>query len=301
MEMYQLRYVLSVAKYQNFSRAAAEVCVTPSSLSQQIKKLEDELGVVLFGRTTRSVHLTPAGLEFVENAKKIMLDMVETNNSMQKYVVGESGQITIGNTPALGAYGITSLIATFQRTYPKISLEFHEAECFDLYPLIYNGKIEVAFLTAFDKHKPGKFPLDAYPLVNDEIVLITSTSHPFAAKQVIDLREAAQETFICFSKSSGLFVDTIEACGAAGFKPKFGYDTQYTDTCLGLVAEGLGIAMISSRTVMAAQRKNIAIVRFTPTARRTLSVVFPKKRKLSPVLSNFKNFFIHWLQEREYA
>lgn len=136
-------------------------------------------------------------------------------------------------------------------------------------------------------------------MVNDEIVLITSTAHPFAAREFIDLHEAAEETFICFSKASGLFLDTLEACKRAGFEPNFGYDTQYTDTCLGLVAEGMGIAMISSRTVMAAPRKNIAIVRFKPTALRTLSVVFPKKKKPSPVLSNFKNFFIHWVQENE--
>ncbi len=300
MELYQLKYVLTVAKYRNFSRAATDVCVTPSSLSQQVKKLEDELGVVLFGRTTRSVHLTPAGIEFVENAKKIMLNIAGINKDMQKYVIGESGQISIGNTPALGAYGITSLIASFQKTYPKISLEFHEAECFDLYSLLYSGKIEVAFLTAFGRHKPGKIPLESYPLVNDEIVLITSTSHPFAARQVIDLSEAASETFICFSRSSGLYIDTIEACKQAGFAPNFGYETQYTDTVLGLVAEGMGIAMISSRTVIAAPRKNIAIVRFKPTALRTLSVVFPKKQKMSPVLSNFKNFFIHWAQENEF-
>lgn len=296
MEIYQLKYVLTVAKHQNFSRAAAEVCVTPSSLSQQIKKLEDELGVILFGRTTRSVHLTPAGIEFVENAKKIMQNIDGINIAMQKYVIGESGQIFIGNTPALGAYSITSLIAEFQKTYPKISLDFHEAECFDLYPLLYSGKIDVAFLTAFNKYKPGKIPLESYPLVNDEIVLITSTSHRFAARGTIDLREAAQEVFICFSKASGLFLDTLEACKRAGFEPRFGYNTQYTDTCLGLVAEGMGIAMISGRTIMAAPRKNIAIVRFTPKALRTLSVVFQKKRP-SPVLSNFKNFFIHWIRD----
>jgi DNA-binding transcriptional LysR family regulator len=299
MEISQLKYVLTVAKHQNFSRAANEVCVTPSSLSQQIKKLEDELGVVLFGRTTRSVHLTPAGIEFVENARKIMSEISDINTTMQKYLVGESGQISIGNSPALGAYGITSLIVSFQKTYPKISLDFHEAECFDLYPLLYNGKIDVAFLTAFNKCKPGKMLLESYPLVDDELVIIANTSHPFASREIIDLREASQESFISFSKSSGLFIDTIDACHLAGFEPKFVYDTQYTDTCLGLVAEGMGIAILSSRTVANNSRKNIAVIRFKPTIIRTLSVVFPKKQKTLPVILNFKNFFIQWAQAHE--
>ncbi|HWR42852.1 LysR family transcriptional regulator [Sporomusa sp.] len=299
MEFYQMRYALAVAKYQNFSRAASEVCVTPSSLSQQIKKLEDELGVVLFGRTTRSVHLTPAGLEFVEHAKKIMQTISGINVAMQKYVDGESGQVSIGTIPAIGAFGITPIIASFQKTYPKISLEFHEAECFDLYPLLYGGKIDVAFLTAFDKHKPGKIPLESYPLVRDELVIITSTSHPFASKEIIDLQEASEETFVCLSKSSGAFADTIEACKLSGFEPKFAYAAHYVDTCVGLVAEGMGIAVVSSRIAMSATRKNVAVVRFKPTAIRTVSVVFPKKPKLSSVLSNFKTFFVHWAREND--
>lgn len=299
MEISQLKYMLTLAKHLNFSRAADEVCVTPSSLSQQIKKLEDELGVVLFGRTTRSVHLTPAGVEFIENAQKVLSQISEINVVMQKYIVGESGNISIGNCPALGAYGVTSLIASFQKTYPKISLQFYEAECFDLYPLLCNGKIDVAFLTAFDKCKPGKIPLESYPLVDDELVIIANTSHPFASREIIDLHEASQENFFSFSKSSGLYWDTIDACHLAGFEPRFSYETQYTDTILGLVSEGMGLAMLSSRTVTKNLQKNIAVIRFRPTKIRTLSVVFQKKQKPLPIILNFKNFFINWIKTNE--
>ncbi|WP_110955136.1 LysR family transcriptional regulator [Anaerosinus massiliensis] len=299
MEIFQIRYILAVAKHQNFSRAAEEVCVTPSSLSQQIKKLEDELGVVLFGRTTRSVHLTPAGIEFVENAKKLILDISGINMAMQQYVDGESGKISIGSVPALGAFGITPLIAAFKKNYPKISFEFHEAECFDLYPLLSSGKIDVAFLTAYNKYKPDKMPLESYPLIQDELVIITNTAHRFASREIIDLHEAAEETFISLSKSSGAFTDTIDACKLSGFEPKFGYNSHYVDTCVSLVTEGMGIALLSSRIAKMAcpAGKNIAVVRFKPKAIRTVSVVFPKKKKLSPVVLNFKNFFVHWSQE----
>lgn len=296
MEIVQLKYMLTLAKHLNFSRAADEVCVTPSSLSQQIKKLEEELGVVLFGRTTRSVHLTPAGAEFIENAQKVLAQISEINAVMKKYIVGESGNISIGNCPALGAYGVTSLIALFQKNYPKISLHFYEAECFDLYPLLCSGKIDVAFLTAFNTFEPGKIPVESYPLVDDELVIIANSSHPLASRKVIDLREAAQEDFISFSKASGLYRDTIDACRLSGFEPKFCYENQYTDTILGLVSEGMGIAMLSARTVLKNSQKNIAVIRFQPTKIRTLSVVFLKKQKPLPVISNFKNFFINWVK-----
>nr|WP_092074902.1 LysR family transcriptional regulator [Dendrosporobacter quercicolus]NSL49802.1 LysR family transcriptional regulator [Dendrosporobacter quercicolus DSM 1736]SDN20050.1 DNA-binding transcriptional regulator, LysR family [Dendrosporobacter quercicolus] len=299
MEIAQLKYMLTLAKHLNFSRAADEACVTPSSLSQQIKKLEDELGVALFERTTRSVHLTLAGAEFIESAKKIVSEITEINTIMQKYIVGESGNIFIGNCPAFEAYGMTALIALFQKNYPKISLHFCEAGCLDLYTLLCNGKIDVAFLTTFDKFKPEQFSLESYPLVDDELVIIVNKSHPLASRQIIDLGEVSQERFISFSKSSDFYQDTMDACRQSGFIPQFSYETQYTDTIVGLVAEGMGIAMLSLRLVMKKLPKNVALIRFKPTRIRTLSIVFLKKPKPLPIVLNFKNFFINWSKANE--
>lgn len=296
MELFQINYVLAVAQYRNFTRAAAELCLTPPSLSQQIKKLEDELGVELFIRTTRSVKLTQAGTEFVDRAQKITKDISDIDGIMKKYVAGESGQLSIGCTPAMKSYGISHLISLFSKKYPNILLNFHEAECFDLYEPLYNGKIDLALLTAFDKAEPGKIKLDGYPLVDDEIVIVTCTDHPFASKKVINLKEASEESFILISRTSGVYRDTVDACHHAGFEPKFTYSTQYVDTCLGLVAEGAGIAALSSCLVTQTLWNNIAIVRIRPKIKRTLSLVIPHK-KLSPALKNFKIFLIEAAKE----
>lgn len=291
LELYQLRYVIEVAKYQNFSLAANEVCVTPSSLSQQIKKLEDEIGTCLFERTTRSVHLTSAGKEFVEKAETIMNEISSIDKAMRKYVIGESGHLSIGGTPALKVNGITHSIAQFQKQYPNITLSILEAECFDLYPLLESKKIDVAFLTAFDNHQKGKMTLEGIPLVHDELVLVTNKNHRFASRDVVDLKEAEQEKFIFFCKSSGLYVQTMNACYEAGFEPKGAFETQYVDTCLGLVAEGIGIALVSSNSVENTLWKNIAIIPLKKKVPRIMSLVYPKRKNLSPVLKNFINFF----------
>jgi DNA-binding transcriptional LysR family regulator len=279
-----------VAQYKNFSHAANEIAVTTSSLSQQIKKLEEELGVDLFVRTTRSVHLTSAGAEFIEHSKKVMNDIKDINSSMQKYIIGESGQLSIGSLPAFKAFGIANIVASFQNKYPQIALSIQEAECLDLYPLLFHGDIDVAFLTAFDKYHPNKIPLEAYHLFKDEIVLIVNKEHRFASHQYINLKEAANEKFIAFSKNSGLYLDELDACHSAGFEPDFVYSSQYVDTSLGLVAEGLGVTMLSSQTVMNTQWKNIEIVRIRPQILRTVSLVCLKKNRNSAVISHFINF-----------
>lgn len=290
MEIYQLQELLEVAKQGNFSQAAHKFCVTPSSLSQQIKKLEDELGVVLFERTTRSVHLTQAGQELVERSKKIIEELSIIDREMEKYKLGEYGRLSIGGTPALKVNGITHKIAYFQKEYPNISIKIHEAECFDIYPLLENKKIDVAFVTAFDKYKQEKLSLNSIPLVYDELVLVTNTDHPFAGKKEIDLREASEEKFILFSKSSGLYVQTMDACHEAGFEPRSAFETQYVDTCLGLVAEGIGITILSSNSVKNTQWNNISIIPLKQKIPRVFSMVYPKSKNISPVLKNFIQF-----------
>lgn len=298
MELYQLQYMLEVAKHGNFTLAAQEVCVTSSSLSQQIKKLEDELGVVLFERTTRSVHLTPAGVELVAKATNIMDEVANINKGMQKYISGESGTLSIGGTPALKVNGITHKIAKFKNQYQNISINIHEAECLNLYPLLESKKIDVAFLTAFDKYNiQDKIPLEGFPVVEDELVLVTNINHPFASEKEIDLRNASKEKFILFCQSSGLYVQSVDACHNAGFEPNCAYQVQYVDTCLGLVSEGLGVALLSSNSVKNTLWKNIAVIPLKQKISRVLSMVYPKRKKnLSPVLVNFINFFKNEIQ-----
>lgn len=291
MELHQLDCVMAVAKYKNFSQAANEVAITTASISQQVKKLEEELGVALFIRTTRSVQLTAAGSEFIENAKRIKADILQTNAVMQKYVVGEHGQLSIGSLPAFRAFGISSMVSAFQKSYPKIAIEIHEAECMELYPLLSSGKIDAAILTAFDKYPGDKTGLDSYPLFTDELVLLVNKSHPLAARKSIKLREAAQERFISFPKESGLYLDVRDACHTEGFEPSIAYTAQYVDTCEGLVAENMGVVIVSSRTATNTMLKNIAVVPIKPGIERTTSLVFLKKNKKSPVLLNLINFF----------
>ncbi|MCI1858601.1 MAG: LysR family transcriptional regulator [Lentilactobacillus buchneri] len=286
MELYQIKYVLTVANHMNFTTAANELCVTPSTLSQQIKKFENELGIKLFSRSTRHVELTPAGGEFIRHAKEIINSVNDINTDMKKYTLGLKGKLSIGSTPAMKVFGLIHLINLFGKMYPDIQISLHEEECFDLYPLLDANKIELAFLTAFDP-SCSKQPLDAYPIAEDELVLVTSRTHPFVKKKVIDLKEAADESFIILSPTSGLYRDTIKACHSVGFNPHFTYTTKYVDTCMGLVAEGVGIAAVSSKTVLNTQWKNVAIIHLKQHFKRILFLVIPHQN-CSPIVKNFK-------------
>ena len=291
MDLYQINCVLMVAKYKNFSHAAQEMSITTSSLSQQIKKLEAELRVELFLRTTRSVHLTLAEKEFIAEALKVVSAVDHVHDSMQKYVQGESGQIFLGSLPAIKAFGIVNLLGAFQKQYPHVDLQLQEAECLELYPKLQRGEIDVAFLSAFEKHRADKLSVEGFPVFEDEVVMVVNKSHPFAGRPYISLREIAREKLIAPSKNSGLYQDITDACRAAGFEPRFSYSSQYVDTALGLVAEGLGVTLFSSCTVLNTLWKNVELVRIQPKIHRVISLVYLKKNKNSPVVANFIKFF----------
>ncbi len=141
MEMHQLEYVLAVAKHHNFTRAAEEIKISQSSLSQQIHKLEVELGINLFVRTTRSVQLTPAGAEFVTHAKRIMSEVNEARRCIQDHVSIIKGQLTIGALAVIGHYNIPNLLSSFQDNFPGIRINIIEKQCEDSLSMLQASKL----------------------------------------------------------------------------------------------------------------------------------------------------------------
>ncbi|WP_332237758.1 LysR family transcriptional regulator [Sporolactobacillus sp. KGMB 08714] len=292
MDFYQMKCVLTVAKHHSVSKAAEELCVTPPSLSQQIKKAEDELGVKLFVRSTHDIWPSEAGNEFIKRAQKIFAELSKMNDIMNNYASGTIGHLVIGCVPVMKESGLLHFIKLFTERYPHISLEFYEAECFDLYPLLYSGKIDVLISTAADPEKPKKIKLKSYPLAEDELVLVTSKKHRFANRGIIKLKETAKEPFISFSPSSSLFRVTVDACRRSGFMPVSSCRTHNFDTALGLVAANGGVAIVPLKKVTHTKWKNISIHRLSPKISRTLYLVFLRSgiAKINPIVENFEQF-----------
>lgn len=300
MELHQLEYVVAVAKNRSFTRAALEISITPSSLSQQIKKLEDELGVVLFDRTTRTVYVTPAGAELVAMAREVLSNVDDIRTAMRRHIGLESGHIRLGNFPAISYHGIVRLITSFQRTYPGINMDICEDECSNLAQRLESGEIDAAFMTAVDKliGQKGRDILESYDLISDTLVLLTCRDHPFAGRSVVDLREVADEPFIMPLLTSGASVDFLAACRASGFEPRVKYGSVSNDTRFEFVAVGEGITFSSLKTALANVQSDIAIVPFAPAVPRMLSLAILKKSLSNPSVMTFKNFCVNWANVR---
>lgn len=243
MELRHVRYFVAVAEEKSFTRAAEKLMIAQSPLSQQIKKLEHELGVELFVRTTRSVQLTHAGSVFYERARLLLARSDEAMADAKKAAEGQLGRLSLGFTGTATYELLPALVRAFQERNPDVQLELHsemltpaQAEA------LLEGRIDVGVL-----RPPVKAEGLVVEVVREEpLVVLMPTQHPLAGARSISLAELAGETFISYPSNppSSVYGVVVDACRRAGFVPKVRQELAETASMVAMVAAGMGIALV---------------------------------------------------------
>lgn len=296
MDINQLKYFLEVAKYNHFTIAADELCLSQSSLSKQIKSLEEELGIKLFNRSTRNMCLTPFGKEFLEFSKKVLKECDGIDSKINEYKALENGRIRIGAVSNMNQYGITSLIASFQKNFSNVPIEIKQKKTKELFNLFKSGEIDVAFFTS------GSMPdssFDTYPIMQDELVLITDINSRFSDKEKASFSEISSENFIYFEAQSGMYEIFTKACHKAGFTPNIVHKCSQADTIIELVAEGIGVSLLTNKVVNYYNNPRIKIIHFKNPIIVTTYLMIPYGKKLSESIVSFLKFSLKWIEERK--
>ncbi|MFJ5717552.1 LysR family transcriptional regulator [Neobacillus sp. NPDC093127] len=294
MNIEQLKYVMAIVKHQHLTNASYEVSISQSSLSKYLIKLEKELGgVQLFDRTTRTVKLTAAGQEFAKYAGRILNEYDYMLNEMRAYTAGEKGVLSIGTIPVYSSRGLISLFSSFQKKYPEIQLEITEKMSSGLIELLKKAELDMAFIAL-----PGNFDkletLSAYPMIEDEVVLITQKLHPFANRESISLSEVKNEPFILMNQASTLFQICMEACKRAGFTPDITHESSQIDIIVGLVAEGLGVSLLTSKEADYFSKANISLIRLEKPINHTTALVISNRITKSNAMKAFIKHAQEW-------
>ena len=296
MELHQLEYVMAVVKHNHFSYAADSVCITQSTLSHQIKKLEEELGVKLFERSTRKVRLTPAGKEFAGYAANILDQLYQSRRAMQQYSNAEKGEITVGAIPVIGMLGFIPLLTDFQKTYPNIHMTIKEAGGETLLDDLLSERLDAAFLIPPTDLKDYK-GLQFSPLVMDDLVLLTYKSHPLAAEKSIDLKTVRHDNFIMMNTNDGMLRTNLEVCQKAGFTPKIVFQSSQVETIAALVAEGMGISILSASVAKHVKNSALSIIKLKGAPQKITALALRNNAVQSPVLIAFYKFVLARLKK----
>lgn len=290
MEFRQLQYVLQIAEERNFSRAADKLHIAQPSLSQQLSKLEKEIGVLLFQRTTNSVEMTHAGEVFVERAQKILDSMEQLRKEMSDISQTKAGKVTIGTMPITGSHILPHVVPQFHKRYPDIDFVLtEEPSTSNLIKMTAQGKIDLCLLS-LPIHEES---LSYEPIVEEEIFLAVPKKHALyksyiEQREPVDLELVQEESFISLKKGQGFRQITIDLCREAGFEPKVVFESSNIETVQSLVASGMGIAFVPSLIATAPRSEFVPAyipIRHRPS--RTLVLAYRTGRYMSKAAEAF--------------
>lgn len=285
MELRQLNYVIQIAQEKNFSRAADKLHIAQPSLSQQLSKLEQELGLLLFRRTTNSVELTQAGQVFVDKAQDILDTVEQLKQEMDDMAQMRKGRLVVGTLPITGSHILPLVLPVFGAQYPQIEVVLVEETTAKLEQLTASGGTDLSLLSLplIDNS------LTSVPYLEEEICLAIPPQHPLAARTgPIPIQELQDEPFIGLKRGQGFRQITVELCNQFGFTPQIVFESSNIETVQSLVAAGMGIAFVPQMLTRAKGVEFAPIyLPLEPRPSRTLVAASRKGRYLSKAAEAF--------------
>ena len=242
MELRHLHYFIAVAEELHFSRAAERLRISQPPLSQQIRSLEDELGVKLFERTKRHVELTEAGKAFLEHVYRILTQLEQAVEVTQRVGRGEIGQLAISFVGSATYTVLPDILRIFREQFPAVEVRLHELTTAQQIQALYDKRVDIGIVRSAIV-EPG---LSVECILQESLVLALPETHPLSIHASVSLSALANESFILFPTKMGpvFYEQIINICQRAGFRPKVAQEAVQMQTIISLVAAGLGIALV---------------------------------------------------------
>jgi LysR family transcriptional regulator, hydrogen peroxide-inducible genes activator len=275
MEMHQLRYVVAVARAGNFSRAAEQCHVAQPSLSQQIQKLEDELGERLFDRMKREARLTAHGETFLRRAVKILEEVDAAKREVTDAQNLLRGTLTIGVLPTIAPYLLPVVMAEFVEMFPGVEVIVEEDTTARLLKLAHGYEIDFALAS----HPIRDERLAVRELFAEELLLALPPGHPLTRKRTVALTDLEGERLIVMKEGHCLGDQVLGFCDRGDIKPKISFRSAQLETIQAMVTSGLGISLLPAMATQGA-REGMPEYRLlkSPRPQRKIIAVWPKQR-----------------------
>lgn len=272
MNIKDLRYFLAVAELQHFGQAAEQCCVSQPTLSGQIKKLEQELGVTLLERTNRRVMLTDIGEQVARSARRILREVDTIHEVARSSHDPLSGSFRLGAFPTLSTYIFPSLVPKVKQSLPDLRLILIEEKTAILLEKLRKGDIDAALL-ALPVHDDY---LVSQPLFDDEFLLAVPPEHPLANAQSVDQKALKNHRLLLLEEGHCLRDQALEICGLNGIAEEQDFRATGLETLRQMVKAGSGITFMPSIAVQK-DETGIHYVPFTsPAPIRTIGLVWRK-------------------------
>jgi DNA-binding transcriptional LysR family regulator len=278
----RLRILREVAYRGSFSAAAEALSYTQSAVSQQVAALEAETGLALLERHPRGVTLTAAGQTLVRHAEGILAGVDAAEAALASIAGLRGGRLRMASFPTAGSTLMPLAIASFRASYPDVALTLAEGEPEEIAPRLRAGELDLALLFDFEGETGRYEDLELSPLLEDPMYLALPRDHELRGRRRLRLADLSGEAWIQTSSSSPCAQHVVRCCHAAGFDPRVTFESDDYQTVQGLVAAGVGVALIPE-LALSAVREDIVIRAPAPAPplRQVLAAV-PQGARLVP-------------------
>ncbi|MFI4992017.1 MAG: LysR family transcriptional regulator [Solirubrobacterales bacterium] len=278
----RLKVLKEVAYRGSISATAEALSYTQSAISQQIATLEAETGMTLLERHPRGVSLTAAGQMLVGHAEGILAGLEAAEAALSEIAGLRGGRLRVASFPTAGATLMPQAIATFRSSYPGVELTLTEGEPEQIAPRLRAGELDLALLFEFAGETPLQEDVTRAGLLEDPMYLALPGEHPLAGKGKLRLEDLREEAWVQTSRSSPCARHVVRSCHAAGFEPNVSFESDDYQTVQGLVAAGVGVALIPE-LALSVVREDITIRTLSPAPPvRQVIAALPAGARLVP-------------------
>ena len=283
MNLRDLRYLVALAEHKHFGRAAEACFVSQPTLSTQIKKIEDELGITLVERTPRRVLLTEAGMEIAQRAREVLNEVEQIRAIARRTRDPESGTVRMGIFPTLGPYLLPHVVPSLREQFPRLELLLTEEKTGTLLRLLREGKLDVAIM-ALPLHDDS---LHAEFLFEEPFVLAVPGQHALAARARISTADLNQMDLLLLEEGHCLRDQALAVCQGSGAGERAGFRATSLETLRQMVAANVGITLLPVLAIRppVARAPNVHLLGFSthPPSRR-LAMVWRKSTAMGVFL-----------------
>jgi len=254
-----LQYLVAIDDERHFNRAAQRCFVSQPTLSGQLKKLEDELGVVLVERNTRQVVMTDVGARIADQARRVLADVKEIREIADAYHDPMTADVHTGMIPTLGPYLLPIIMPVIRKQYPKLKLWLHEHQTDELLEKLRRAELDVLILAL----PVGTDEFAVLDLFEETFLLAVSSSAPLAQRKAVDLDELAGQEMLLLEEGHCLREQALDVCLSAGATENSAFHAASLELLRYMVAEGMGMTFMPQLAVPAHQTRKDP-VRYLP-------------------------------------
>lgn len=282
----RLAQFAGVGRHEHVTRAAADLHVPQSTLSRSMLRLEADLGVALFARRGRTLSLTPAGRRFLESVEGALAAVEQAAESLRSDADPSTGKVAFGFLHTLGSETVPALIRTFRADHPKVRFSLVQNYGEWMLEKLRTGELDLCLTSPV----PDAPDLVARRLDEQRLRLVVPEDHRLARRKRVRLAEAADEPFITLEPGYGMRRIFEDLCVEAGFKPRIAFEGEEAETLRGLVAAGLGVALLPPPTVSRPGVRELTVS--APRAVREIGVAWLDGHQDTPPVTAFKEFLL---------